>query len=396
MNKLLLILTSVFIAFSFSACEGYFGDKTDLDFIEIPDFQVREAAYVPIQPILDNFIRPTDVIAGFDNLIYVVDAGSEEIVALDESGRELGRLFLPGVTNLSQDRSFDLLAIGTIDTTIANQPYTLSCLYRIDMKGVLGYGINNARVINRIVHPFYFKSSFSAADADVRFTGVGFMHTNEYYVTRTGNRNSPNQFGGPDDAVLLFDTDDNYISPVAVSSSGSLFRDYFKKPTAVFSSALPPQINVVPGRDFGVLMADANTAFKYRKINFVETDFGVDYVPEGRVPEDTSKADGFITEPNKFKSPSAITVANDETGFFFIVDTETDSLYQFTQTGLEGVPPPPGSASPKHLNVSFGGEGVNATQFRDPMGVAYMNSMLYVADSGNGRVLRFKLTTDFD
>lgn len=395
MNKILQILT-VFLTIALAGCEGYFGEKTDLDFIEIPDFQVRDAAYVPIQPILDNFIEPTDVIAGFDNLIYVVDAGSEEIVALDESGRELGRLLIPGVTNVSQDRSFDLMAIGTMDTTIAGQPYTLSCMYRINLKGTLGYGINNARITNRVVHPFYFKSSFSAADADVRFTGIGFMYTNEYYVTRTGTRNNPNQFGGPDDAVLLFDTDDTYISPVAVSSSGSLFRDYFKKPSSIFSSALPPQINVVPGRNFAVLMADPGTEFKFRGINFVETDFGVDYIPEGRVPEDTSKADGFITEPNKFKNPSDITFANDETGFYFIVDTETDSLYQFTQTGLEGVPPPPGAASPKNLKVSFGGEGVGATQFRDPKGVAYMNRMLYVADSGNGRVLRFKLTTDFD
>jgi hypothetical protein len=30
------------------------------------------------------------------------------------------------------------------------------------------------------------------------------------------------------------------------------------------------------------------------------------------------------------------------------------------------------------------------------MAVAYFNEILYVADAGNGRILRFKLTTDFD
>ncbi|MFT4754705.1 MAG: hypothetical protein ACI85Q_002265, partial [Salibacteraceae bacterium] len=34
--------------------------------------------------------------------------------------------------------------------------------------------------------------------------------------------------------------------------------------------------------------------------------------------------------------------------------------------------------------------------FKNPRAVAYLNEILYVADSGNGRVLRFKLTSDFD
>ena len=35
------------------------------------------------------------------------------------------------------------------------------------------------------------------------------------------------------------------------------------------------------------------------------------------------------------------------------------------------------------------------SQFNSPTAVAYKNKIVWVCDTGNGRVLRFKLTTDF-
>ncbi len=78
------------------------------------------------------------------------------------------------------------------------------------------------------------------------------------------------------------------------------------------------------------------------------------------------------------------------------MDREKDSLFQFTNTGLEGVKAPAGSTSTKNIRVSFGGTGVDLTQFNQPSAVAYYDRIVYVADAGNGRVLRFKLTTDFN
>ena len=39
----------------------------------------------------------------------------------------------------------------------------------------------------------------------------------------------------------------------------------------------------------------------------------------------------------------------------FVIDSEKDSLFQFTSTGLEGIPPPPASGEKKYVQVSFGG-----------------------------------------
>ena len=380
-----------------SSCDGYFGKKTDTDFIEIPEYQNKPIAYVPIQPVLDNFVYPTDVLAGFDELIYVVDNGSEEIVGLDQSGRYLYRFHVPGVATVVQDRKLDLLAIGTKDTVIAGTPYTLSCIYRIDLGSAQGYGLRHAKIVTEIVHPFYFKNTFSASDAEVRFRDIAVIGQNEYYVSRTGKSNNPAQFGGPDNSVLLFDEEDNFVTPINVTTRGGVFKDFFKEPYGLASRAQPPQINASNSRDFFFTSMDQSpdNLYKVRLIEYVETDFGVDYVPNDIGVIDTSKSDGFINEPNKFTKPYDITLTGDGTGYIFVVDIEKDSLFQFTMNGLEGIKPPPGSGQVKYVKVSFGGEGITLTQFRDPMGVAYNNRILYVADSGNGRVLRFMLTSDF-
>ncbi|MFM8493662.1 MAG: hypothetical protein ACKOA7_08000, partial [Bacteroidota bacterium] len=35
-------------------------------------------------------------------------------------------------------------------------------------------------------------------------------------------------------------------------------------------------------------------------------------------------------------------------------------------------------------------------QFRSPNGVAYFRRVVYVADTGNGRIMRYKLSTDLE
>jgi sugar lactone lactonase YvrE len=43
---------------------------------------------------------------------------------------------------------------------------------------------------------------------------------------------------------------------------------------------------------------------------------------------------------------------------------------------------------------SFGEKDVGEKQFHRPMGVAFFDKTVYVADTGNNRILRFKLSTD--
>lgn len=379
------------------ACEDYLGDKTDLNFIEVPQQTYREVAYVPVQPILDGYAYPTDIIAGFDELLYLVDKGASQVIAMDQSGRELSRLYVQGAKAIAQDRGLDLLVIGTITDTTNNNVAERSCIYRIDISQSAGYGLNFAAFTDTVIHPYYFKSTALNSDEQVEFNRIAVLGDNKYYVSRSGPNNNPNQSGGPDDAILLFDREDNFETPIIVRDrSGGNYRDFFKKPFGISSLAKPPQISVDLRGDFLYTSLDQNGVIKVQYIERQESIDGTIYTPKNDWSSDASKADNFINDPYKFKDPSGIDFAASGGNYIFVVDRESDSLYQFTATGIEGVEPPPASGESRFVQTSFGGTGNGPTQFNEPMAVAYKDDIVYVADAGNGRILRFKLTLDID
>ncbi|WP_421750625.1 hypothetical protein [Croceimicrobium sp.] len=414
------ILFSILIsALALVSCEDYLGKKTDLDFIDVPpDNSVREIAYVPILPILSDFDRPSDVCAGFDGLIYVVDEGSEEVVAMDESGRILGRKSVPGARSVIQDRRFDLLVIGTSDSLYnsgnGDTLLTFSTIYRLRMVGTGGYAISNAQIVNKIVHPFYYTQSNPVRRTNdfVRFNHIGIIgnsqdpnRNNQFYVSRQYVRNpdpDPNNPElssgplGPNDAVLYFSNEDVLISPISVQTASGFFNDFFEHPSGITTLTQPPQFGAQTSSDFLYTSLEEDNALKVQYIEFAETEFGAEYRPRILASGDTSQADGFINSPNKFRQPTDITYAGDGTQYLFVVDRETDSLYQFSFTGFEGVRPPAAAGVDRFVKTSFGGSGAGLMQFNDPVAVAYYNQIVYVADAGNGRIMRYKLTLDFD
>ena len=372
-----------------SGCEDYLGEETDLSFIEVPQTTFREVAYVPVQPILNQFVSPTDIIAGFDELMYVVDSATQQVIALDESGRELGRKFVKGAKAIAQDRKLDLLVIGLYDDNGQDR----SCIYRFSLSGSNGYGLQFAEATDTIIHPYYFRNSPLTQDTSVFFNRITVISDNSFYVSRSG----PNNSGLiPDDAVLLFiDGKDDIVSPVVIASrSGAQFLDYFKKPFAISSLAKPPQISVDQRNDFLFTSLDPLGVLKVQYIENLESIDGSVYLPKTDWSADTTLADNFINEPFRFKQPVGVEFTGDGSNYIFVVDRATDSLYQFTSNGLEGVQPPPASGQIKYVNTSFGGTGIGPTQFNNPSAVAYKDEVLYVADEGNGRILRFKLTLD--
>jgi len=376
-----------------SACKNYFGDETDLSFIEVPQQNFREVAYVPVQPILNQFNRPTDIIAGFDELIYVVDSATQEVIALDESGIELGRKYIQGARAIAQDRRLNLLVIGTY--TDPSLGVVRSSIYRINLNTPFGYGIQYAQITDSIIHPFYFKSNSITTDLDVQFNRITVLSNNSYYVSRSGPRNSSTQSGGPDNAILLFDENDRFETPVVVSDNrGAQFNNFFQSPFAISSLTKPPQLSADDRGDFIYTSFDPNGILKVNYIQKLESVDGVSYIPKIDWDNDRNKADRFINEAFRFDVPSGVEISGDGTNYIFILDRKRDSLYQFTFTGLEGVQPPPGSGETKFIRTSFGGTGIGPTQFNNPMGIAYAGRILYVADTDNGRVLRFKLTLD--
>lgn len=391
MKKSLLIP----IVLMLMGCEGFWGAKTNLDFIETPEYLPREVAYVPVQPALTNFVEPVDILTGFDELMYVVDAATEEIICLDESGREISRLPVKGVKSVAQNRKLELLAIGEIEQEVAGQTFDLTCIYKISQQQGSLYGLQYAEYTDTIIHPFYFKSTFSSSDAAVEFNKITILEDNRFYVTRTGTDNNVQKFGGPDDAVLLFAEDGTYLTPVSVNTPNGLFRNYFKKPMGLSSFVQPPQISASGADHFVFTSLDQGTSIKVQIIDYIETDFGASYEPRVLFESDETVSDGNLATPDKFEQPVSTLVTGDGTNYIFVVDAAKDSFYQFTATGLEGIKPPTGAATSKYQLASFGGTGEGLTQFNNPGGIAYKDRIVWVCDTGNKRILRFKLTTDF-
>jgi hypothetical protein len=400
MNRLLYIALLILTG----ACKGFFGEKTDLSFIDKPVFTEREQAYVPIQPVLQGYVDPVNVIAGFDRLFYVIDRGTSQIISYDLSGRELRRLTVPGLVNAAMDREFDLLAIGRYDTVQGDQTLRLACVYRIKQSLGSMHGLQYATMKPSIIHPYYkgIKSAV-VSDQDVDFGNIGVLADNTWYVTRSGPRNNSDQFGGPDEAILQVRPDlltfekDKFVGPININTGQGIYNDYFKQPVGLCTFVQPPQDpRLSSSRDFLSTSVSKGTSLKVQYIEYKEDDGGGSFSIKFLASGDTTKADGFLYEPDKFSQPVAITVAGDRTSYIFVADAGKDSVFQFTKEGLEGVNPTLASGSKKQVQVSFGGRGTGLTQFNRPSGVAYLDQILYVADRGNRRVLRFKLTGDFD
>jgi len=385
------------LALILAACGDPWGRKTKLDFIEVPQYDNTLVSYVPILPYWEGFVAPVDICIGYDRLVYVADSGANAIVCLDVAGRELGRFTLPGVHAIAQDRRLDLLAAAFVDTVIGGTPYRLEALYRIRLVQSGGYGLRGATIVKRLAHPFYFQAIFSTTDTLVRFRRIAVLGNNDYYVTRTGPDNTDTKFGGPDDAVIKFDAEDRWVEAVVVQTALGEQRDFFKQPWGLTVRARPPQspfVSTAP--DFWVGQVGPGVPLRVQHIIRSEGEQGAFYEVSNRwIVGDTSKAEGFLAVPGRFRRVEGLALTSGGQTYLIVADAGLDSVYVFTLTGLEGVQPPPAAGSTKLIKVSFGGTGSGPLQMRRPTAVAHADRLLYVCDTGNRRIMRLRLTTDF-
>lgn len=384
-------------ALLWAGCEGFFGKKTDTEFLDPPLYNDRTVAYVPVIPALSGFDMPTDVIVGWDELIYVVDEGKEMIISYDQAGKKLSSFSVPGAYKIAQLRNLDLLVTGTKDTLVGGQNLTLPALYRIRQTQGNASSLAFARIQNTLVHPFCFNpsSTANATDEQVVFTGVGILADGRYYLSKTGPGTAGSTLG---DAVVLFDAKDNFQTPINVSTTVGLYTDYFKLPQSICTYVQPPQSPAVSTKgDFIFASWSSSNVLKVQGILYKESDNGASYETKIFTDTDTAKGRMGLSQPYRFAQPSDIAIAGDGTGYIFVTDAEKDSLFIFNSLGYEGVTPPAGASSKKAVFASFGGKGTASLQFQTPVAVAYepTTRVVYVVDQGNRRVSRFKLTTDF-
>jgi DNA-binding beta-propeller fold protein YncE len=115
-------------------------------------------------------------------------------------------------------------------------------------------------------------------------------------------------------------------------------------------------------------------------VQWLTTSADIGFVPKLHPSSDPEQESIDLFRPKKFRQPED--VALDRANNLFVIDAGSDSLFRFNNAGIEDPA------------VSFGGAGSGEKQFRHPMGVAWADKTVYVADTGNNRLVRFRLSTE--
>jgi hypothetical protein len=398
---LLIILST-----AFASCDFLLGKKKDDQVNQVfeqgridPKLYPTNIGYVPVQPIWNGFSNPKDVFVGFDEMVYVIDDNGVHI--LDLKGQEHFKINIPGATDIIQDRRQHTYVCGRIYKDINNDGVkeNLPAIYHF-------YNASSASgpiFVDTLIHPFCDATRNTEGfrgigDEQVEFTGVATLSDNRIYVSRKGPKNLITTVAIPDNSVLIFDKNGSNVGYCnGLNPTNSNLKSTLDV-AAIATSQVPPQQYVDAPNWFYLVQQSASAEYKVLQIKeFNDVDAGISYGEnQALLNFDYLKANRFLYESFRFKKPSDVYVAPDATGYVFVVDEATDSLYQFSPKGFEGVNPAANSGITKQIIASFGGHGNGPFQFNQPSGVCYFKRVVYVADKGNNRICRFKLSSDLE
>jgi hypothetical protein len=325
----------------------------------VPDTgKINDTLYIPLQPDWTDFNEPSDILIGREPFVYVADTKNNRIVMLDIAGRRVGVSgYVKNPIAIAQDGLFDLLVCGELDTVLQDRTVTVGAIFRIHLSDVR-HSIANAQiecVYTQIGRP------------ERRFTGIAVLQGNQYIISRTGPSNA-SRFD-PDDAVLLMNPQDSVISRLsALVPEGN----------ALYSIGSISSLSIAADRsqDFLFTQISPGMQYKVQWLSYVSGDITGWFQKFN--PADPGNSGGDLISVGRFDKPEDITY--DSFGNVYVVDAGKDSVLKFTSTGKE-----------MH---SFGGNGSGKSQFSSPSGIAWFNKTLYVADSKNNRICRFRLSTD--
>lgn len=404
--KFQYLIFLITITISLNSCDFLLGKKKDDQVNQVfeqgridPKLYPTNIGYVPVQPVWNGFSNPKDVFVGFDEMIYVLDDNGVHI--LDLKGEEHFKINIPGATDITQDRRQHTYVCGRIYKDIDNNGSleNLPAVYHF-------YNASSASgpiFVDTLIHPFCDATRNTEGfrgsnDEQVKFTGVATLADNRIYVSRKGPKNLITTVAIADNSILIFDKNGknvgycNGLNPTTSNLKSTLDVG------AIATSQVPPQQYNDSPNWFYLVQQSSAAEYKVLQIKeFNDVDAGTSYGEnQALLNFDYSKANRFLYQSFRFKKPSDVYVAPDATGYIFVVDEETDSLYQFTPKGFEGVNPAANSGITKQIIASFGGHGNGPFQFNHPSGICYFKRVVYVADKGNNRICRFKLSSDLE
>ncbi|MCG3118234.1 MAG: hypothetical protein ALAOOOJD_00397 [bacterium] len=309
-----------------------------------------DTLYLQLTPVWNaangyNFKAPEDVYAdkdGLDPFVYVADTGNDRVVMMTPAGRVLGSISIPHPTALTQDRNFNLLVVNN-----TNRIYKINLVAANHV--IAAAPVDTVKNLIQLDHPEW------------QFTGIAAYEDFRYYVTRT-------DASGAASAIISFSGDNNYEGPLPLVANG----------TGLLATARPSAI--VAERLDGISFIFAQIGNNSFKVQWLTTSSDIGFVPKIHPSSDPESESVDLFRAGKFRQPEDVAV--DRANNLLVIDAASDSLFRFNSGGTEDPA------------VSFGGSGNGERQFRHPMGVAWSDRTVYVADTGNNRIVRFQLSTE--
>ena len=340
----------------FLGCEK----KFDLATLPRQDDAALDTSYVALDPPFTGFTEPQDILIGNDQLLFVADTKANRVVMMNRAGQFLSERVMLHPVSLAQDTRLDLLVGGEM---VAANGDTVGAIFRLHL---VSSSSDSAHRLDRARVDTIWRELAKPAR---RFPGLTTFGDNEWLAVRTGPDNS--SFVDPDARVLLFNRNDNFITPVPalVTRTGSGISD-INRPTSIAS---------FPGvRDFVLGQSSEGVAYGAIWLRFEQSSDFEGWLPrfDPARPEDISV--DFI-RPNRYLQPEAITIDRSRRDVF-IADAELDSVFKFNSRGA-------------FKQESFGIAKTRGRMLR-PTGLAFFERILYVLDGAQGQILRFRLTTD--
>lgn len=358
MKKEIIILFVLFSALLFNSC----GDKLDLAQFPITNngtVNISDTLYILQTPVWSGFNKPEDILLGNEPLVYVADTKNNRVVQMDIAGGFIGEISVNNPRKITQDYNFDLLVIA--DSVVSTMD-TVSIVYRINVVAA-GGNLSNASKST------YLRSTYPTPNTSTlrKFTGIAVLTDNTVLITRVGPED---QFGiDPGNAILKV-TGRNSVQSVTVlpgfQTSGSSFYsvENVSGICAVRNSLT----------DFIITRSTPDTTTLNKVLWFT-----YDIVNGTYDPKFTESSVGIVSA--KFGKPDD--VVQDPNQSVYVIDSYRNYLWKFNVTG-------------KLMKESFGGLGTDPGKFNNPKGIAFYNRVIYIADTDNNRIVRYKLSTDLN
>ena len=311
-----------------------------------------DTVYIKLNPDWDGYNHPEDVMIGREPLIYIADTDNDRIVMLNLDGQLLSSRTIKHPIAIAQDYRLNLLVCAQFDTL----GQTFSAVYKLDLVAS-NHDLATAP-IKRILPQIADLNK-----PERKYTGAAVFYDNTYLIARTGPNNS--NLIDPDNSLLRFvignnGTTDSLIGRVPLLSPNS---------SGILSVNNVSSIKSFNKRNYDIVInLVGENSFKTQWFRYVSSQDFTGY------ENNLAPAESDLMTPGFFVKPEGSEI--DASGNIYVTESSRDSVYKFNSFGDK--------------LIGFGGPSV----FSEPYAVAYFDKIVYVADRGNNRILRFILSTD--